>query len=148
MHTSFVRKIHFKREVYSILQVAFQVSPKVSDPFLSTTTVYVTLPDLPWKFLENKDMWKIGQRFQFLKQQSSPRVPFSNCLRNLIKASHSKISLTHLFIFPCIQLINDYYLNNFYSPHTFIASIRLYMKLHIRSYCIESYLIFNSSPLK
>ena len=47
---------YFKKEVYSSLQVAFQVSHQVSDSFPSTTLVCVFLPDILRAFLENKDM--------------------------------------------------------------------------------------------
>lgn len=138
MHTSFVRMKYFKREVYSSLQVAFQVSHKVNDSFPSTTLVCVFLPNLPQAFLENKDMQKISQSFQFLKKPSSPGAPSLSGLRDSIKVSYSEISLICLFLFE--QFLQPRKLNHSHQT--------IYLKFNIETHCFESCFIFNSPPLK
>jgi len=101
MLRSFVRMKHCKREVYSCLQVAFQVSPKV-----------------------RKQGYVEGRlRFSVSEIAIKSRGIFSSRLRNSIKSSLYKIPRIHMFIFPFIQSVSNYILSNFYKLYTFIIPI-------------------------
>lgn len=122
MLRSFVRMKHFKRAVYSCLQVAFQVSPKVSDSFPSPT------PDVLYCQISHRHSWKQGYvegrlRFSVSEIAIKSRGIFSIRLRNSIKSSLYKIPCIHMFIFPFIQSVGNYILSNFYNLYTFIIPI-------------------------